>query len=376
MVCDSFLDVEGEILKRIRSLTGANEKPIYGVYDLHANFSPSMARYADCLVAYRENPHTDARATAVRAAKLLARHFETGEQPQMELRQLPFIWPPTGTATINDPMKSLMAKARDLEGGDDDIWALNINAGFAFADTPNTGVSVLSVSTKNTSAALTELSAIAKDLKNEGIPKDMPLKEAMIELKETNNGLTVLVEPSDNIGGGAPGDCTDFLKALVEHQVENAAICLNDPESVRSLSGCTAGEILTLPLGGKGSRLNPDPFELEIELVSLSDGQFELENKQSHLASIYGNTFNMGRCAVVRHAGITILLTSNRTAPFDLGQWRSQGIEPAELNVIVVKAAVAHRAAYDPITTRSFTVDTSGPCRSNLRMLPFKHAKL
>jgi len=83
----------------------------------------------------------------------------------------------------------------------------------------------------------------------------------------------------------------------------------------------------------------------------------------------------MGDCAIVRHAGITILLTSQKTAPFDLGQWRSQGVEPAKLNVIVVKAAVAHRRCYDPITTRSFWVDTPGPCSSNLKRFSYKYLK-
>ena len=69
-----------------------------------------------------------------------------------------------------------------------------------------------------------------------------------------------------------------------------------------------------------------------------------------------------------------ILLTSRKTPPFDLGQWRSQGIDPAQLKVIVVKAAVAHRQAYDPITARSITVDTPGPCRSDLTQFDYKHA--
>ncbi|MBT5846848.1 MAG: microcystin degradation protein MlrC, partial [Verrucomicrobiales bacterium] len=124
-----------------------------------------------------------------------------------------------------------------------------------------------------------------------------------------------------------------------------------------------------------GSRFDKGPLELEVELVSRSDGRFELEDKQSHLASMCGDYFDMGNCAVVQHAGMTILLTTNKTAPFDLGQWRSQGVEPATLNVIVAKAAVAHRAAYDPIAARSFTVDTPGPCSNDLKRLPYELAK-
>ena len=69
---------------------------------------------------------------------------------------------------------------------------------------------------------------------------------------------------------------------------------------------------------------------LDVELLRRSDGTFELEDKQSHLASMCGDRFDMGPCAVVRHGGLTILLTSHKTPPFDLGQWRSQGIEPDE----------------------------------------------
>jgi len=37
-----------------------------------------------------------------------------------------------------------------------------------------------------------------------------------------------------------------------------------------------------------------------------------------------------------------------------------------------VKAAVAHRRAYDPIAARMLWVDTPGPCTSNLRSLPYR----
>ena len=109
--------------------------------------------------------------------------------------------------------------------------------------------------------------------------------------------------------------------------------------------------------------------------IDAADGRFELEDKQSHLASMSGNYFDMGRCAVVQHKGITILLTTNKTPPFDLGQWRSQGIEPTKLSIIGVKAAVAHRRAYDPIAARMLWVNTPGPCSSDLKSLPFQNVK-
>lgn len=376
MVAETIPDVEGEILRRLRSLPGAGDLPVFGVYDLHANFSPAMAEHADALVAYRENPHTDARQAALIAADLLRRCLETGERPRMWLRRTGLIWIPSRTGTANDPMASLEARAREAEAESERIWAVNIAGGFAYADTPDTGVSFQVVGTGEASAAeaiLDDLEKLARELDAlEPEIREISTAVAMARLREEPvPGLTVLVEPADNIGGGAPGDMTGLLRALVEARIENAAICLNDPESVSRLTRLDIGDRIELAIGGKGSRLDPGPLRLGVELVSRSDGRFSLEDRQSHLASVSGDQFDMGPSAVVRHAGLTILLTSKKTPPFDLGQWRSQGIELTELDVIVVKAAVAHRRVYDPIAARMWWVDTPGPCTSRLERLPF-----
>ena len=376
MVSQSFLDVEGEILSRLRPRIG--DVPIFGVFDLHANFTPRMAELANCLVAYRENPHSDGRAMATLAAELLQRALITRQVPRMFWEHPPLMWPPTGTATITPPMHLLETLARELEAESPEFWAVNVIAGFSFADTPDTGVSFAIASTDGEATAREALQRLAEQalaMKTAGDVTDAPVAEVMAKLDPLPPGLTVLVEPSDNIGGGAPGDGTGLLRALVEHAIPNAAIAINDPEAVRRLSALSPGAQATLPIGGKGSRIDAGPLDLEVELLRTSDGRFELEDKQSHLATMCGDHFDMGRCAVVRHGGLTILLTSNKTPPFDLGQWRSQGIDPAQFSVIVVKAAVAHGRAYDPIAARMIWVDTPGPCTSNLRSLPYRHVQ-
>ena len=44
----------------------------------------------------------------------------------------------------------------------------------------------------------------------------------------------------------------------------------------------------------------------------------------------------------------------------DLGHLHSQGIRPEEAELVIVKAAVSHKAAYDPIARASFNVDSAG----------------
>lgn len=377
MVSQSLCDVEGEILARLRKSVGA--VPVFGSFDPHANFTQRMAELTNCLVAYRENPHTDGRSSAIFAADLLQRSLTTGQVPRMFWQHARLMWPPTGTGTAAEPMRSLEALARQMESEHPEFWAVNVIAGFSFADTPDTGVSFAIATTgaeAHAHAALQQLCALAGKGKAAGNVTDEPLAGTMARLTPLPPGLTVLVEPADNIGGGAPGDGTSLLRALVAHAIPNAAIAINDPEAVRYLSSLRVGTRATLPIGGKGSRLDPGPCTLEVELLRTSDGNFELIDKQSHLAAMAGDHFHMGPCAVVRHAGrLTILLTTRKTPPFDLGQWRSQGVDPTTLSVIVVKAAVAHRRVYDPIAARMFWVDTAGPCSSNLRSLPFEHVQ-
>ena len=375
MVAESLDDVEGEILERLRGLEGAADLPVFGVFDLHANFTQRMARLSDCLVAYRENPHTDAREAGLIAARLLKRCLETGVRPRQFWRHPALMWPPTGTGTAAEPMLGLEKIARRLEETDDSIWSASVVAGFSFADTPDTGVSFVIATTGTETAAseaLGELAAYAIAHQEAGNVIEPPLESVLDQIDPPPPGVTVLVEPSDNIGAGAPGDGTGTLRGLIARQMPNALVCINDPAAVGFLQRAQVGERLWVAVGGRGSVIDAGPVDLEVEVVSHWSGLFELEDKNSHLASMNGDRFDMGPCVVVRHAGITILLTSRKTPPFDLGQYRSQGIEPTRFSVIGVKAAVAHRRAYDGIASRMLWVDTPGPCSSVLGHLPFK----
>ncbi len=374
MTTRSCFDGEGELLERIRARTGASV-PIFGVYDLHANFTRRMARHADCLVAYRNNPHTDARESAERAATLLQRCLDRGRVPRMRMAHPPIVWPPTGTGTADEPMATLEAMAREAEDGEDALWAVNVNAGFSFADVPEAGVSFSVAGLDDAVAAtvLRRLASKAEEVKELGNVVDTPIDEVLQGLEPNADGPIVLVEPADNIGGGAPGDGTGVLRAFLRHGVKNAGVIIADPAAVRALGGLAPGGTTELSIGGKGSRLDPGPVTLRVELVSSSDGRFELEDPHSHLAAMRGRHVDMGPSAVVRYDSITILLTTSKTPPFDLGQWRSQGVEPEALSFIGVKAAVAHRRAYDRIAAESHTVGTSGPCSSDLRKLPYRN---
>ena len=378
MVTTDCLDPEGELLSRLRGIKGVEHLPVFAVFDLHANFTAAMARHANGLVAYRENPHVDARDAAVRSAELLARCLAEKRQPSMVARHAPILWAPTGTGTADRPMRDLEALARQIEAEDPDIWVANVIGGYSFSDVPEAGVAFSVVTTGSAAkaeAALDRLEQLAIELRQFGQPQEWELDAALREIKDKSGGPYLIVEPADNIGGGAPGDDTAVLRGFLAHGFTNAAVAIADAEAVAALAGAKIGERRRLSIGGKGSRLGAGPVTADAVLVSRSDGQFTLEDRNSHLAASQGIHFSMGPSAVVRIEGVTVLLSSRKTPPFDLGQLRSQGIIPEKLFAIGVKAAVAHRRAYDPIAQGSYTVATPGPCSSVLGTFPYRRLR-
>jgi len=379
MASERFSDVEGELLQRLHGQPELRRRPIFGVLDLHANFTERMARCSTALLAYRENPHTDAAETAIRAARLMADALERGLRLRTAYVPTSVIWPPPGTGTANEPMRTLATLARSLEGAS--IPAANVFAGFAHADIRETGVSFSLVYDEDR-VAHTEarelglnLARAAEGLREKGLAEELELGAALDTALAARAFPACLVEPADNIGGGAPGDGTAILRALLERKIAGSAVVINDPMSAAFLQGREPGGIYDLRIGGRGFPGDPGPTAVRGRLIRVTDGEFILEDRHSHAASMGGLRVSMGPCAVVESEGVTILLTSQRTPPFDLGQWRSQGLEPANFTLIGIKAAVAHRQAYRQIGKAEYFVKTPGPCASDLRTLPYRQIR-
>lgn len=248
--------------------------------------------------------------------------------------------------------------------------------GFAYADVACAGLSIVVTTIGNLSEAYRLTSPLASEVLkfiDKGNPLDPPIEEVMPLALQHSDGLIGLIEPSDNIGGGTPGDGTGILQSLIRYEIDNAAVIINDPEAVSKCFAASLGDRLFIEVGGKVDRAHGPTMLLDVVVDNLTEGRFDLENPQSHLASLVGRRVDMGLCAVVRYKGIRILLTSKKPPPMDLGQLRSQGIVPESLYMFGIKAAVSHKAAYDPILTKSYYVDTPGLGSSNLCQFEFSN---
>ena len=378
MVSKNHDDFEGDLLEEIQSfLTKENiSVPIVAVLDLHANVSDNMIKYSTCVYAYRKNPHSDARETAVKAASILNDLFLDAKVEQVHLGTN-YILPATGVGTANDPMKAILEEALRIEKNDPEIICINVMAGYSYADIPDCGFSLNCCTRGNISNARKHLDNLFKILEakiESGYPKENSLDEALTKInniKEITKPV-LLIEPADNIGGGTPGDATDLLDRLLQTNNKGIVAIINDPESANACHRAKINEEIKLNIGAKFDVFHGKPIFIKAKLDKISDGTFELENKQSHLASMMGTKINMGPSAVIKNDQVTLLITSIKTPPMDLGQLTSQGINPRDAKLIIIKAAVSHKDAYDPIASQSFYIDSQGLCTSNLKRLPFK----
>src|SRR5579883_2420673 len=239
MVTTGLDDPDGELLARIRAIAGAENLPIFGVFDLHGTMTRAMGDRSDGLICYRQCPHDDTYESAVRATELLARCLSTGVRPRQHVLVTPIVCPPTGTGTRDGPMAALEETARRMEREVPGVWAVNVVGGYSFADVPDAGLSfsiITEGSDADAQAALAALGELAWELRGGGIPKEHDLDVVLRNFRPDPKGPMLLVEPADNIGGGGPGDCTDVLRGLVKHDIAGAGVIICDAEAVAALA--------------------------------------------------------------------------------------------------------------------------------------------
>ena len=378
MVGESVNDVEGALLKEIhnRLKIKSIDIPVVAVIDLHANVSSDMTDFSTCIYSYRKNPHSDARDSAVDAARLLGQ-FMDDEQPVSQCHLATrYVIPPTGLGTALDPMKSVQERARKLESSDPDLLCINVMGGYAYADIPDCGFSI-NCCTRGpipvAKAYLLELLGVFEVHLRDAYPVEDSLEDVLITIDQTprSEGPVLLIEPADNIGGGAPGDGTGILGPLLATGRKGIVAIINDAEAAEFCHKVGLDAQVNLRIGAKTDIYHGEPVLIDATVHHISDGKFDLENKKSHLASMMGIHINMGLSAVIMNAQATILLTSRKIPPMDLGQLHSQGITPEKADLIIIKAAVSHKDAYDPIAAASYYIDSDGLCSSNLNKLPY-----
>ena len=371
MVSEDFDDCEGELLRRLRAVLGP-VVPIAVTLDPHANVSAAMCDHANIIVSYRTYPHVDMRRTAHQAADLLQRTMLGEISPATLRAHLPMLDEANGGRTDVGPMLERAARARAYES-EPDVFAVSINAGFARADIAEIGPTVLVTAQGDMTRHARFAQELADDIwaKRHGLINHfLSVEEAAAECvaHPAGAGPIVVADYADNPGGGAYGDATNLLRALLDAGVRRACFGpIVDPQSVQQLQGTPIGAQVQLQLGGKTDpRLGGGPLELSGSLELKSDGNYFAEGPMAG-----GLQRSWGPTVVLRVQDIDILVVSKPAQILDLAQFTAFGIQPQHKAVVALKSMQHFRAAFEPIASRVIVCDSGALCTPQHTKLPY-----
>ncbi|MGH2533059.1 MAG: M81 family metallopeptidase [Thermomicrobiales bacterium] len=374
MVTERAEDGEAATLRRVRDAVGP-EAPVVAVLDLHANVSQAMVDFANVLLPYDTYPHVDSAERGQEAVHLAARMARGELRPVTGFVKLPMISPCPKQFTGADPAKSIMAHAHRIETMPGVLNA-GVNFGFAYADIPIVGKSVLVTTDGDKDLAHHQAQALADDIwarREEFRPETMPVEEAIHAAMEEVGGPVVLADQGDNPGGGSPCDGTAILWGLLDLGAPNAALAtIADREAVDAAFAAGTGARLEMTLGGKTDDLHGYPIPITATVRSLSDGDFVYEGPMQA-----GRKETLGRTAVLVCDGrygnsVEVIVCERRVQPIDLAIFHSQGIEPTERKIIALKSAVHFRSSFGPIARRIIEVDTPGLTSVNFSRFDYR----
>ncbi len=373
MVGQSHLDADGEVLARLRQAVGP-DLPIVVTLDLHGNLSQRLIDSCDATVAYRTCPHVDQRECGVRAAALLRAMLREGVRPRQALAKPPLIMNIMHHDTSCEPLRSFMEEARALER-QPGVLRVNLLPGFAYSDVPQMGPSVVVVTDGDGELARREADRLAGrlwDARERFVAALPDVATAVAQALRAERLPVVLVETGDNVGGGSAGDSTVVLAELLRQGATDGVVCLYAPDEVRQCTAAGVGAEVHLHVGGKVDPLHGDPVDVAGRVRVLHDGTY-VEHEVRHGGK---RTNYMGLTALVEVAGRNLLvLNSLRHPPFSLGQLTCLGIVPQRQRILVVKAAIAYKAAYAPIAGTVIAVDTPGLTAVNPERFAYRHIR-
>ncbi len=377
MVSEDYRDADAEIARRVRVALGA-DFPTVITHDFHANISQHLVDQATALVVYKTNPHLDQRQRGIQAAQILIDTIAGKAKPKQALVKPAVFLNIVHQYTSHDPLQAIMQAAVELEQ-QPGILAANVAAGYQYADVAEMGPSVIVVADGDAELAQRSAQNLENLLRQrlDQLTFDLPNAAAAVQQALASPEMpVVLVEMGDNIGGGSAGDSTFILQELIDQQATGWVVVIFDPAAVQICVAAGINAKVSLSVGGKSDDLHGDPVAISGRVKSLHDGQY-VETEPRHGGQRYRD---QGLTAVMEIGQATdpsyLVLTSRREPPFSLHQLLSLGIQPQRQRILVVKAAIAYRAAYEPIAGCIIEVDTPGLTAVNPAHFTYAYGRL
>lgn len=359
MVAQGYDDCEGDIIARARAL--APDAVIGVELDPHCHLTAAMVDQADLILIAREYPHIDFGDRARELYRLCAATARGEIRPVAALADCRMIgfYP-----TFDEPMKSLVGRVREAAQAEGMV-TVELGHGFPWGDVADIGTRVLAYADGDADKAVEAAERIAADIygQRRALALSFPDIEKSLDRARGLNGRTVLGDFADNAGGGAPGDSTFFLRALIERGVDDAVIgTFWDPTMARICADAGVGAVLPIRLGGKCGPTSGEPVDITVEVMAVSE-----EHSQHFFEAVQP----MGCTVWVRSNGIDIVIASIRTQVFAPDVFTGLGVPLEGRRLVIVKSSNHYRAGFEPIADNLWHVASPGCMSLDFRRLPY-----
>jgi microcystin degradation protein MlrC len=378
MVTTAHEDGEGELLRRIRAV--APTTPLAVALDLHGNLTQAMVDAADVIVGFKTYPHVDMVETGAHAARLLFDWLDGGPRPHVAWAQPPLLSHTLRSATGEGAMRRAVERARAMEA--DGLPAATVFAGFSLADIRDAGTSAVAVG-RSRQEAQRAANALAAQLwaEREGfVYTSEPLAQSVARAKAARSagGPVLLLDHGDNVMSGGTCDTTDALEECLRQGMKKIGVgptC--DPKAVAAAIEAGVGARVALDLGNRLA-FGPDhanggprrPLRIEARVRAITDGRFRITGP------IYtGETWAMGRTAVLEHEAFTIVVTERPMEPLDLGVFTSAGVDPRAFDWLILKSRMYCRPSFVPLASAVVECDSRGVTSSDYALFRFRNVR-
>lgn len=361
-----YADVERHMVDRARA--AAPKLPIAVPLDYHGNVDALTFAAADIVVAYRHSPHIDMGETGERAATALLRMIETGQRPGLSVARPGIVIPSIMSATALEPLATVIAEARAMEAeGDCDI---SVMGGFAYADSHNTGMSVICLDWQGQAAAETKAAALSARLHEargevSGAVPVWQVEAALadIEARPRSGRPVVLLEHADRMN-----DSTHLLRALIGRDLGRVAVpFLLDAESAARAHAAGAGAPVQLSLAGRTAVQTGGPLEVTAQVLWTGEKNITMSGRYMHGAPV-----ELGMTALIEIGAVRISVVSHFAFAVDGEPFYAFGERPEDYDVILLRSKTHFRDFYEPLAERIYVVDTPDLGPADVRLIAYR----
>jgi microcystin degradation protein MlrC len=361
MVSGGCDDCEADLTRRVREIVG--ERAAIGVeLDPHCHLSQALVDAADAVILMKHYPHDDYFERAAELYDVCLAKARGEVRPTSALfdcRMVGFY------PTTREPMASLVARFHEVER-EPGVLSVSFAHGFPWGDTPDTGSRVLVVADADPALAARWAEQLGREIyaAREALLPRMPGIDAALDEALATPGLVVLADTADNAGGGAPGDNTSLLRAMLDRGIGHAALgAIWDPIAAAVCADAGVGARLRLRMGGKSGPSSAEPLDAEVTVRAVRENHDQTGLGASRTA--------MGLSVWIEVGGIDVVLNSIRTQVFCPDAFTGLGIDLSAKRIVAVKSSQHFQAGFAPIAAKVIAVATPGAIQMDFASLAY-----